>query len=146
MKSYYKLCVLISLVVSGYTNPIAPPADEDRESIAEVICILKVLLTSLASLFDTVCKLTFILFSFQNYLTRLYGLPQQTSSVTERRSSAMSLRLKEMQQFFGLSITGTLDEETMEVMKKPRCGVPDVAAYSTFAGDYKWKKHDLTYR
>ncbi|XP_067288575.1 collagenase 3-like isoform X1 [Pseudorasbora parva] len=114
MKSYYKLCVLISLVVSGGTNPIAPP--EDGESIAE------------------------------NYLNRLYGLPQQTSSNTERRSSAMSLRLKEMQQFFGLKMTGKLNEETLKVMKKPRCGVPDVAAYSTFAGDYKWKKHDLTYR
>lgn len=64
MKSYFKLCVLIALVVSGYTNPIAPPADEDRESIAEVICTLKVLLTSLAYLFDTVCKLTFILSFF----------------------------------------------------------------------------------
>ncbi|XP_048036883.1 collagenase 3a [Megalobrama amblycephala] len=116
MKSYYKLCVLITLVVSGYTSPIAPPADEDRENIAE------------------------------NYLNRLYGLPKQTSSDTERRSSAMSLRLKEMQQFFGLKVTGKLNDETVEVMKKPRCGVPDIAAYSTFAGDYKWKKHDLTYR
>lgn len=58
----------------------------------------------------------------------------------------MSLRLKEMQQFFGLTVTGKLNEETLDVMKKSRCGVPDVAAYSTFAGDYKWKKHDLTYR
>ncbi|XP_067253718.1 collagenase 3-like [Chanodichthys erythropterus] len=116
MKSYYKLCVLITLVVSGYTSPIAPPADEDRENIAE------------------------------NYLNRLYGLPKQTSSDTERRSSAMSLRLKEMQQFFGLKVTGKLNDETVEVMKKPRCGVPDIAAYSTFAGDYKWKKHKLTYR
>ncbi|KAL0182974.1 hypothetical protein M9458_022349, partial [Cirrhinus mrigala] len=62
------------------------------------------------------------------------------------RTSAMSLRLKEMQQFFGLKVTGKLDDKTLEVMKKPRCGVPDVAAYSTFQGDYKWKKHDLTYR
>lgn len=85
-------------------------------------------------------------FFFQNYLTRLYGLPKQTSSGIERRANAVSLRLKEMQQFFKLSVTGKLDEETMKVMKKPRCGVPDVAAYSTFAGDYKWKKHDLTYR
>uniref|UniRef100_A0A8C1ID87 interstitial collagenase n=1 Tax=Cyprinus carpio TaxID=7962 RepID=A0A8C1ID87_CYPCA len=116
MKSYYKLCVLIALVVSGYTSPIAPPADEDRESIAV------------------------------NYLTQLYGLPNQSNSDTEKRSSGMSLRLKEMQQFFRLKVTGKLDEETLDVMKKPRCGVPDVAAYSTFQGDYKWKKHDLTYR
>lgn len=58
----------------------------------------------------------------------------------------MSMKLKEMQEFFGLKITGTLNEETLNVMKKPRCGVTDVAAYSVFEGDYKWKKHDLTYR
>jgi len=50
MKSFYKLCVLVALVASGYTNPIAPSADEDRETIAEVSCTLKVLLTSVASL------------------------------------------------------------------------------------------------
>ncbi|RXN13194.1 collagenase 3-like protein [Labeo rohita] len=116
MKSFYQLCVLIALVVSGYTSPIPPPSDTDRESIAE------------------------------NYLTKLYGLPKHTSSDVERSSSAMSLRLKEMQQFFGLKITGKLDDNTLEVMQKPRCGVPDVAAYSTFQGDYKWKKQDLTYR
>ncbi|XP_052422572.1 collagenase 3-like isoform X2 [Carassius gibelio] len=116
MKSYYKLCVLLALLVSGYTSPIAPPADKDKESIAV------------------------------NYLTQLYGLPKQTNSDAEKRSSAMSLRLKEMQQFFKLKVTGKLDEETLDLMKKPRCGVPDVAAYSTFQGDYKWKKHDLTYR
>ncbi|XP_073686013.1 collagenase 3a [Garra rufa] len=116
MKSCYQLCVLIALVVSGHTSPIPPPADADQESIAV------------------------------NYLTQLYGLPKQTSSEAETRSSSMSLRLKEMQQFFGLKITGKLDDNTLEVMKKPRCGVPDVAAYSTFQGDYKWKKNDLTYR
>uniref|UniRef100_A0A8C1WYB5 interstitial collagenase n=1 Tax=Cyprinus carpio TaxID=7962 RepID=A0A8C1WYB5_CYPCA len=55
-------------------------------------------------------------------------------------------RLKEMQQFFRLKVTGKLDDETLDVMRKPRCGVPDVAAYSVFQGDYKWKKHNLTYR
>uniref|UniRef100_A0A673L516 interstitial collagenase n=1 Tax=Sinocyclocheilus rhinocerous TaxID=307959 RepID=A0A673L516_9TELE len=91
------------------------------------------------------CKLTLIF--FQNYLTQLYGLPKQASFDAEKRvMSGMSLRLKEMQQFFRLKITGKLDEETLDVMKKPRCGVPDVAAYSTFQGDYKWKKHALTYR
>ncbi len=141
MKSY-NLCVLITLVASAYTSPIAPPADKDGESIAEVICTLW---TTLTMLLDTECNLTLIFFS-QNYLTQLYGLPKQTTPDAEKRSSAMSLRLKEMQQFFGLKVTGKLDEETLDVMKKPRCGVPDVAAYSTFQGDYKWKKNDLTYR
>uniref|UniRef100_A0A8C1B2X0 interstitial collagenase n=1 Tax=Cyprinus carpio carpio TaxID=630221 RepID=A0A8C1B2X0_CYPCA len=82
-----------------------------------------------------------------NYLTKLYGLKKQSSSDAEKRvTSSMSQRLKEMQQFFRLKVTGKLDDETLDVMRKPRCGVPDVAAYSVFQGDYKWKKHNLTYR
>ncbi|KAI7793658.1 matrix metalloproteinase 13 [Triplophysa rosa] len=81
-----------------------------------------------------------------NYLNKLYALPKHASNEKLQRSSSMSMRLKEMQEFFGLKITGTLNEETLNVMKKPRCGVPDVAAYSVFQGNYKWKKHDLTYR
>ncbi|XP_048036888.1 collagenase 3-like [Megalobrama amblycephala] len=51
-----------------------------------------------------------------------------------------------MQKFFGLNVTGTLDKKTLEVMKKPRCGVPDVAAYSTFGDRPKWQTNKLTYR
>ncbi|XP_063058297.1 collagenase 3-like [Engraulis encrasicolus] len=51
-----------------------------------------------------------------------------------------------MQQFFGLHVTGKLDSETLAVMKQPRCGVPDVAAYSTFGESYKWENNQVTYR
>ncbi|XP_016431844.1 collagenase 3-like [Sinocyclocheilus rhinocerous] len=51
-----------------------------------------------------------------------------------------------MQKFFGLKVTGKLNKETMGVMKKPRCGVPDVAAYSTFGDEPKWQTNELTYR
>ena len=34
--------------------------------------------------------------------------------------------LKKFQHFFGLPETGEVDEETLNVMKKPRCGDPDV--------------------
>lgn len=52
----------------------------------------------------------------------------------------------EMQKFFKLKVTGKVDQETMEVMKKPRCGVPDVAAYTTFGEGLKWRTKKLTYR
>lgn len=60
----------------------------------------------------------------------------------------MSEKLSEMQRFFGLEITGMLDTNTMEVMKKPRCGVPDtdVAQFSTFGDSFKWPRTSLTYR
>ncbi|XP_005998664.1 matrix metalloproteinase-20-like [Latimeria chalumnae] len=54
--------------------------------------------------------------------------------------------IKTMQIFFGLKITGKLDTDTMEMMKKPRCGVPDIGAYTIFAGRPKWLKNTLTYR
>uniref|UniRef100_A0AAY5EPA3 Peptidase metallopeptidase domain-containing protein n=1 Tax=Electrophorus electricus TaxID=8005 RepID=A0AAY5EPA3_ELEEL len=60
--------------------------------------------------------------------------------------SQLSLKIAEMQKFFGLTVTGTMDSETLNVMKKPRCGVPDVAQYSTFGEGLKWKTNELTYR
>lgn len=63
-----------------------------------------------------------------------------------RKVSEMSLKLSEMQQFFGLKVTGTLDAETLEMMKKPRCGVPDVAAYKARDFTSKWSTNSLTYR
>uniref|UniRef100_A0A3B4DCB0 interstitial collagenase n=1 Tax=Pygocentrus nattereri TaxID=42514 RepID=A0A3B4DCB0_PYGNA len=60
--------------------------------------------------------------------------------------SKMGEKLKEMQEFFRLKVTGTLDTETLEVMHKPRCGVPDVAAYVDASGSYRWTKNELTYR
>lgn len=60
----------------------------------------------------------------------------------------MTKKLSEMQRFFGLQITGMLDADTLEMMKKPRCGVPDskIARFSTFGNGLKWEKNSLTYR
>ncbi|MGH0148105.1 UNVERIFIED_CONTAM: hypothetical protein FKN15_047439 [Acipenser sinensis] len=54
--------------------------------------------------------------------------------------------LKTMQKFFSLPETGEIDQKTVEVMKKPRCGVPDVANYNFFARKPKWEKTGITYR
>lgn len=73
-------------------------------------------------------------------------MQEETNPSFGRKVSEMSLKLAEMQQFFKLKVTGTLDDETMEIMKKPRCGVPDVSAYKARASFHKWSTNSLTYR
>uniref|UniRef100_A0A8C4X6X2 Matrix metallopeptidase 1 n=1 Tax=Erpetoichthys calabaricus TaxID=27687 RepID=A0A8C4X6X2_ERPCA len=47
------------------------------------------------------------------------------TSTTTRSKHSIHSKIKEMQTFFGLKVTGKLDSDTMEVMKKPRCGMAD---------------------
>ncbi|XP_066506771.1 collagenase 3-like [Hoplias malabaricus] len=79
----------------------------------------------------------------QSYLKKFYNLTEETG---KGRTSHLSLKIAEMQKFFGLTVTGNVDQETLQVMLKPRCGVPDVAGYSTFGEGLKWQKNQLTYR
>ncbi|NXH19635.1 MMP7 protein, partial [Bucco capensis] len=65
---------------------------------------------------------------------------------TKMNSMSFEGKVKEMQKFYHLTPTGKLDAETEEILKRPRCGVPDVADYQTFAGSPKWKKTRLTYK
>lgn len=87
-------------------------------------------------------------FLLQSYLRRFFNLTQESGPSVRRRISSFSLKLGEMQRFFGLQVTGTLDGDTVELMKKPRCGVPDgnIGQYSTFGSNLKWQKDNLTYR
>uniref|UniRef100_A0A673MR45 interstitial collagenase n=1 Tax=Sinocyclocheilus rhinocerous TaxID=307959 RepID=A0A673MR45_9TELE len=112
-----QLCFLASLVLVIHAGPISQPSDKD-EATAE------------------------------HYLKSFYNLTDVTDETTAVRREAIQLteKMKEMQKFFGFKVTGKLDKETMEMMKKPRCGVPDVAAYSTFEGKPKWQTNKLTYR
>ncbi|XP_031166712.1 collagenase 3-like [Sander lucioperca] len=84
----------------------------------------------------------------ESYLKRFFNLTEQEGPSGRRGISAVSRKLSEMQRFFGLHITGTLDADTMTMMKKPRCGVPDtnIARFSTFGKNLKWEKNSLTYR
>uniref|UniRef100_A0A673LEB9 interstitial collagenase n=1 Tax=Sinocyclocheilus rhinocerous TaxID=307959 RepID=A0A673LEB9_9TELE len=82
----------------------------------------------------------------KEYLMSFYNLVYKPPDSTARQPDPLPDTLKEMQKFFRLKVTGKLDKKTLEVMKKPRCGVPDVAAYSTFGGKPKWQKNKLTYR
>uniref|UniRef100_A0A8D2N0C7 Peptidase metallopeptidase domain-containing protein n=1 Tax=Zonotrichia albicollis TaxID=44394 RepID=A0A8D2N0C7_ZONAL len=80
------------------------------------------------------------------YLENYYGFKKDGDPFVWKSNNAMTQKLKEMQAFFGLEVTGKLDSGTMDLIQKRRCGFPDVAGFSTFAGEPKWTKHVLTYR
>ncbi|XP_007191283.1 matrilysin [Balaenoptera acutorostrata] len=77
----------------------------------------------------------------QDYLKRFY--PSDSKS---RDPNSLEVELKQMQNFFRLPITGRLSSHIIEIMQKPRCGVPDVAEYSLFPDRPKWTSKVVTYR
>ncbi|NXM36959.1 MMP7 protein, partial [Oxyruncus cristatus] len=74
------------------------------------------------------------------YLDKFFPLFPKTQNLS------LEERIKEMQRFFHLTVTGTLNTETEETMKRPRCGMPDIAEYQTFPQSPRWKKTHLTYK
>ncbi|XP_008824657.2 stromelysin-2-like, partial [Nannospalax galili] len=81
------------------------------------------------------------------YLEKYYNLEKDVKQAFRRMDNSPPVKkIQEMQKFLGLKVTGKLDSSTVEVMHKPRCGVPDVGGFSTFPGTPKWRKNKLTYR
>lgn len=63
----------------------------------------------------------------------------------KRSGPTFTSKVKDMQIFFGLNVSGELDSDTLDVMRSPRCGVPDVEEYSTLQGS-RWNKNVISYR
>ncbi|KAM9221314.1 stromelysin-2 [Dugong dugon] len=83
----------------------------------------------------------------QQYLEKYYNLANDMKQLVRRKDGITVVKkIKEMQKFLGLEVTGNLDSNTLEVIRKPRCGVPDVGHFTTFPGLPKWRKTHLTYR
>ncbi|XP_060627034.2 collagenase 3-like [Anolis sagrei] len=72
------------------------------------------------------------------YLDKFFPSAHKTSH------RSIEERLREMQKYFHLRVTGKMDDGTMEVMNKPRCGLPDVSEFRK--GAVRWGKNVLTYR
>ncbi|XP_040044757.1 collagenase 3 [Gasterosteus aculeatus] len=81
----------------------------------------------------------------ERYLRRFYGLPPGLQG-GESSSGAFQTKMREMQTFFKLKVTGNLDDNTLELMKSARCGVPDVGEYNHFPRQLKWPNNNLTFR
>nr|XP_023700744.1 collagenase 3-like [Paramormyrops kingsleyae] len=79
----------------------------------------------------------------EEYLSRFYPKAGKGKKIP---GNDFATKLKSMQQFFGLEVTGKLDSNTLEVMGKPRCGIPDVSHYTLLDGKPKWEKNLVTYR
>ncbi|XP_068768436.1 matrix metalloproteinase-9 [Struthio camelus] len=81
----------------------------------------------------------------ESYLLR-FGYTTEAEARTSSKHVSLAKALRKMQKQLGLEETGQLDASTLEAMRAPRCGVPDVGSFLTFQGDLKWDHMDLTYR
>ncbi|XP_036820544.1 matrilysin [Oncorhynchus mykiss] len=80
------------------------------------------------------------------YLRNYYNLKkEQPLARIKRYLPSFTSKVKDMQSFFGLNTTGSLDSETLEVMSTPRCGVSDVEDYSHNNRVNRWNKNVITY-
>nr|XP_060140045.1 matrix metalloproteinase-24 isoform X1 [Globicephala melas] len=92
-------------------------------------------------------------FAGQNWL-KSYGylLPYDSRASALHSGKALQSAVATMQQFYGIPVTGVLDQTTIEWMKKPRCGVPDHPHLShrrrnkryALTGQ-KWRQKHITY-
>ncbi|NXL54155.1 MMP24 protein, partial [Podilymbus podiceps] len=81
-----------------------------------------------------------------------YFLPSDSQMSALQSGKAVQSAVDTMQQFYGIPVTGVLDQITIEWMKKPRCGVPDHPQlhHSRRKKRYaltgqKWRQKHITY-
>ncbi|XP_066555678.1 matrix metalloproteinase-20-like [Amia ocellicauda] len=82
----------------------------------------------------------------EEYLKSFYHLKEGRGTRSRREMPAMEAKIREMQEFFGLEVTGGLNPQTVSVMRRARCGVSDAENYSFYPEKSKWKNHTITYR
>ena len=81
----------------------------------------------------------------QKYLNEFHYISPSNASGNPDVGEAV----KKFQNFFHLPVTGEVDEETLNAMKEPRCGDPDVeeekSRFKRFDAVRSWSKTTFTY-
>jgi len=76
-----------------------------------------------------------------------FGVPMARAAAASTKAGVFdehtAQALRQFQEFNNLPVTGVLDEDTVALMHRPRCGFPDVAEF-VLQGN-KWTKTALTY-
>ncbi|NXH83862.1 MMP17 protein, partial [Edolisoma coerulescens] len=88
----------------------------------------------------------------QDWLTKFGYLPPPDPVTGQLQTQEeLTKAITAMQRFGGLEATGVLDEATLELMKTPRCSLPDLTIAETRRKRFaqavsKWSKRNLSWR
>ncbi|XP_032075025.1 stromelysin-1-like [Thamnophis elegans] len=83
----------------------------------------------------------------EKYIQHYYPESDSTPVIKSKAKNGIAPeKIRQMQNFLGLKVTGKLDASTLDAIKKPRCGIADIGEYNMFPGSPKWAKKALTYR
>uniref|UniRef100_A0A672Y3N1 Matrix metalloproteinase-15-like n=1 Tax=Sphaeramia orbicularis TaxID=375764 RepID=A0A672Y3N1_9TELE len=94
-------------------------------------------------------------FNAESWLRNFGYLSQASRQMSTMQSAQiLSKAISDMQQFYGLKVTGEMDAATVAAMRRPRCGLPDRKADEMDDGARKkryaltgqqWSKDHITY-
>ncbi|KAG8192534.1 hypothetical protein JTE90_015169 [Oedothorax gibbosus] len=87
----------------------------------------------------------------QSYLTQYgYLTPSPQGGGYLRTEDKLREAVARMQKFGGIPQTGVVDDRTLELLRRPRCGMPDLSPSDRVrryaVQGQKWTKKDLTWR
>ncbi|XP_006887415.1 PREDICTED: stromelysin-2 [Elephantulus edwardii] len=112
-----------------------------------VICVLLCLPACLAYPLNKTVKKEPNIDLVQKYLENDHDLGNDVKEFVRRNgSSAVVKKTQEIQRSPGLKVMEKWDSDTLQVMHKTICGVPNVSPISRYPGLRKWRKTNLTYR